>query len=267
MRSTLLVVVALVQGCPQEAPEDQDFAADQAPGTSSVADGGSTAQDAVATDAGTARAITDAPEALDTEPSLLDIMKASDSAAKDASAGDAGGPVAGSNDVVPTGDSANGDVASCTSDNDCKQVFSATDLGQCRHPACKAGACVKQPTSDAPCDDGDACTKGDTCSAGSCSAGKGATDCNDGNACTLDTCASTSGCGNKAKADGTACDPGASCASGACVSTGAVKYHVVGRVGAAAEGPVGGAFRVEDVGLSTVQTACAGAYCVVGGIF
>ena len=45
------------------------------------------------------------------------------------------------------------------------------------------------------CDDGDACTTADTCSAGACVGGS-APDCDDSNVCTDDSCNPASGCVN-----------------------------------------------------------------------
>ncbi|MCB9738488.1 MAG: lamin tail domain-containing protein [Deltaproteobacteria bacterium] len=72
-----------------------------------------------------------------------------------------------------------------------------------------------------PCDDGDACTKDDVCTSGTC-VGGGLTDCDDADNCTVDTCDEKSGCAHKAK-DGCKackavgdCDDGNACTTDAC---------------------------------------------------
>ena len=80
-------------------------------------------------------------------------------------------------------------------DNDCN---GQTDEATCADGSCTTGAC--SPSKTAPsgfacvyapkagaCDDGDACTLGDTCQGGICAPGA-AKECDDGNACTADTC-------------------------------------------------------------------------------
>ena len=79
------------------------------------------------------------------------------------------------------------------------------------------GSCEPTPcTSDADCDDGDACTT-DTCNAGVCSS----TDvsCDDKNLCTIDWCDPFTGCVNMPKwcSPGEACDPATgNCGMGPC---------------------------------------------------
>ena len=52
--------------------------------------------------------------------------------------------------------------------------------------------CADKPDGT-PCDDGNACTVGDTCYGGYCIAGP-LRNCNDGNPCTIDSCVAYSGC-------------------------------------------------------------------------
>lgn len=74
---------------------------------------------------------------------------------------------------------------------------------------------------DEPCDDGDACTTGDTLREGRCIPGPGTPDCDDGNRCTDDVCYPAMGCvhenGMKACSDNDACTTGDICSDGACV--------------------------------------------------
>ena len=71
-----------------------------------------------------------------------------------------------------------------------------------------------------PCDDGNACTTGDACANGGCTAGK-LLDCNDNNLCTTDSCdAKTGKCVNSAAADGGACEDGSLCTTGDACSAG-----------------------------------------------
>lgn len=97
----------------------------------------------------------------------------------------------------------------CDNSNPC--VVSSCDA--------KLGKCVASPIATAiVCDDGDACTTGDSCKAGSC---EGATlPCNDGNACTDDSCDKAKGCvyANNTAAcdDGNVCTTADTCAVGAC---------------------------------------------------
>jgi hypothetical protein len=76
---------------------------------------------------------------------------------------------------------------------------------------------------DAPCDDADACTTGDTCVMGACTP-TGMIPCpDDGNVCTEDACVSPTGvCGRPIAGpcdDGDPCTSGDACADGACAGT------------------------------------------------
>jgi hypothetical protein len=139
--------------------------------------------------------------------------------------------------------------------NECLSAFVAD--GVCCDAACGAGPCdgctvATGATQDGhctvmngvPCDDGDACTLGDTCMAGACVGGTqkpcnngdqchdpGACDptsgtcslvdkpegvaCDDGNPCTNDGC-HAGACVGVSKLDGTTC-PGGVCIAGACL--------------------------------------------------
>ncbi len=71
------------------------------------------------------------------------------------------------------------------------------------------------PQTAITCDDGNACTEGDVCLAGTCQAGKPKV-CDDGNTCTQDSCVPGKGCDHKTQADGAACGPAKACANGVC---------------------------------------------------
>lgn len=102
--------------------------------------------------------------------------------------------------------------------------------GPCWSGGCDpgTGGCVqlaKPPTT--PCDDGVACTLGDSCSEGNCKAGvwscacKVDSDCADGSPCTADACAAGS-ClqaplSGGACSDGSACTTGDACLNGLCL--------------------------------------------------
>lgn len=71
------------------------------------------------------------------------------------------------------------------------------------------GQCTCRCTTNADCDDQDACNGLETCDQGHCSPGV-PPNCDDGNACTID-CHPSIGCVQLPKADGTACDDGDEC--------------------------------------------------------
>jgi hypothetical protein len=73
---------------------------------------------------------------------------------------------------------------------------SCDDGNPCTTHKCDAKGGCKQVDSDGKCDDKDACTEDDKCTAGMC-AGAPA-DCDDMNPCTVDSCLKTTGCQNKA---------------------------------------------------------------------
>ena len=90
-----------------------------------------------------------------------------------------------------------------------------SDGNPCTKDYCDQGIQVhNDPITDLTvvCDDGDACTSGDTCLQGKCTGSL--LNCTDGIACTLDTCTSASGCAHTGN-DGT-CDDGNPCTSDGC---------------------------------------------------
>jgi len=60
------------------------------------------------------------------------------------------------------------------------------DDDPCTTDVCNADGSVTHVNNTLPCDDGDACTTGDVCTAGACAGTP--LDCDDGNPCTADTC-------------------------------------------------------------------------------
>ena len=91
----------------------------------------------------------------------------------------------------------------------------------CTDDGCAQGKCVHVPTWEQPCEDGDACTSGDTCKDGACLAG-GPVPCDDANPCTDDSCDPMTGCVNTPSDgpcdDGDPCTHGETCVAGACVA-------------------------------------------------
>jgi len=103
-------------------------------------------------------------------------------------------------------------------DNDCdgQTDEAACDDGQpCTKDSCEpATGCVNAPMVAQPCDDGDACTSGETCDDQGVCAGL-PKDCDDKQACTKNTCdPKTGGCAFPPLGDGDACDDGDGCSVG-----------------------------------------------------
>ena len=99
-------------------------------------------------------------------------------------------------------DSSCSDADACTHDDVCDGAGGCSgtaiqcDNGNpCTDDSCDpTGVCSFTPNA-AVCDDGDACTEADTCSAGFC--GGGPVDCDDGNPCTADACDAAAGCSHE----------------------------------------------------------------------
>ncbi|MFQ5592473.1 MAG: hypothetical protein ACE5HE_15050, partial [Phycisphaerae bacterium] len=94
------------------------------------------------------------------------------------------------------------------------------DSNPCTDDVCDSAlGCVNTPNL-VSCDDGDACTVGDSCSDGIC-VGGAAPDCNDGNGCTDDRCDSVRGCVSLPNSlscdDRDACTTADRCVMGLCV--------------------------------------------------
>jgi len=94
--------------------------------------------------------------------------------------------------------------------------------GGCKVSTCNpsTGKCELSPVADGkPCDDKNACTQGERCTAGECGGGE-AVSCDDGNPCTTDTCHEVAGCLHSFNTDpcddGDECTTGDKCANGVC---------------------------------------------------
>jgi len=94
------------------------------------------------------------------------------------------------------------------------------DNDACTVDSCDGGNGCKHSVSKGVCDDGDACSYGETCSTGACTGGTNL-NCDDQNACTADSCDKTNGCvhtaQNGACSDANECTVNDSCTGGACV--------------------------------------------------
>ena len=119
-------------------------------------------------------------------------------------------------------------LCACQSNTDCGDDNPCTD-DTCENPGTSAAACV-HVNNAAPCDDGNACTGPDACSAGACVGGPNTccqsnADCGDGNPCTDDTCenpgTTTGTCVHVDNTvscdDGNACTGSDTCSGGTCV--------------------------------------------------
>jgi hypothetical protein len=93
--------------------------------------------------------------------------------------------------------------------------------GACHVGVCNSGACESQPTNQGgACDDGNPCTTGETCNAGTCQAGS-TLDCSSLNgACQVGVCNSGQ-CESQAANQGGACDDGNACTTGTTCNAGA----------------------------------------------
>ncbi len=105
-----------------------------------------------------------------------------------------------------------GAIAPCPDDG------SACTLETC---ASAAGGCVSVPFPDgADCDDGDACTVGESCASGTCEGGAGRLCPGDAANCQVGVCDTATGCGLALASDGEACDDGEPCTAGDACSGG-----------------------------------------------
>ena len=113
-----------------------------------------------------------------------------------------------------------GGLSFCDDGNFCTTDLCDPESGECDYAF-----------NELACDDGDACTAGDTCGEGVCSPA-GPTDCDDGNVCTNDTCDSFGGCFHASMAgscdDQDLCTTGDRCEGGTC--TGDMKFCTDGEV-------------------------------------
>jgi len=91
------------------------------------------------------------------------------------------------NDCDGREDTSDDDCGPCTADADCE------DGSPCTADTCSRGDCLSAPVDGVECDDGDACTTGDTCDLVICRGDP--ISCDDGLDCTADECAE-GGCTN-----------------------------------------------------------------------
>lgn len=123
---------------------------------------------------------------------------------------------------------------------------------------CTTDACDPLQTGDGckhinnllPCDDGDACTTGDKCTAGACVPGSSKKDCDDKDACTTDTCDSTSGCKHETKK----CGDNNPCTTDSCNSTSGLCEYL------------NNAASCEDGDMCKSGDKCSGGSCMGGTI-
>jgi len=147
-----------------------------------------------------------------------------------ADAGDGGVPDAGPGDLGPVdaapADAGKPDGADAVDPIVGKPCKGSGDCGPAKGP-CLAwqctGGCYPLYVKGA-CDDGSACTVGDTCLGGACQPGA-AVVCDDNNPCSADICAALTGCQHTKVAEGTPCDAAKVCTKGLC--TGGMSTAVV----------------------------------------
>ena len=162
-------------------------------------------------------------------------------------------------DLCVAGECVPGSKLPCDDDNPC-----TADL-------CDSGkGCLHAPAAG-ECDDGNACTVGDTCEGTKCVA-PDILDCTDGNPCTTDSCLPQQGCLHElAEApcdDGDVCTTGDHCTLGGCVATGELNCDdnnlctadscdaQVGCLFVAQEG------ECDDANLCTLSDKCVQGKCV-----
>ena len=111
------------------------------------------------------------------------------------------------------GDACTG-LGTCDASSGCSGATAKTcnDGNSCTEDSCDSVlGCQHDPLSGDFCDDGDACTLGDTCLSGACiGEGEG---CDDGNPCTVDVCTGESNCTHTPTV-GESCDDGDTCTIG-----------------------------------------------------
>ncbi|MBM4342665.1 MAG: formylglycine-generating enzyme family protein [Deltaproteobacteria bacterium] len=118
------------------------------------------------------------------------------------------------------------DGNACTEGDACKAgscgsgaIKVCNDGDPCTTDACAAGACTAKPATGSPCDDGDACTKADSCGEKGCVGI--AIVCSDANPCTNESCDKKSGC--KTTVHNDPCDDGNKCTKADICNDGACK--------------------------------------------
>jgi cysteine-rich repeat protein len=107
-----------------------------------------------------------------------------------------------------------GTGAICKTNSDCASFL--TNPGPCETAICnlETSLCEAANVADGTaCDDANACTSADVCSAGVCTSGA-AVNCDDSDACTSDSCDPATGCANSSIA--ATCDDGDACTDDGC---------------------------------------------------
>jgi len=128
--------------------------------------------------------------------------------------------------AAPTGDKPCDDGNKCTVGDLCQsgqcagpQPLTCDDGQPCTDDSCAAQVGCKHTPKLGGCDDGSACTLGDSCDGGKCQPGKPLA-CDDKNPCTDDACDPTSGCayshGSAPCSDGDSCTKNEVCTKGNC---------------------------------------------------
>ena len=142
-----------------------------------------------------------------------DSCTANDSCKDGGCAGSAGGSCTDNDECT---------LESCVSGKGCTTTGSKTcnDGNPCTIDYCKSPSGCATFQNIGSCEDGDACTTGDTCSGNACKSG-GPLNCDDKNDCTADSCDAKLGCqhaavANKPCSDGDSCTSGDACANGVC---------------------------------------------------
>ncbi len=135
-------------------------------------------------------------------------------------------PPPGPVECMTTADCPSGDV--CAPDGVCTVCLAQAECAHltdvCNEGACVNGACQKLPANQGGvCDDGDACTLGDSCQGGACQPGAPKT-CKSSDVCHVAQCDAASGAcvevpGNDGASCQDLCTPTGVCSAGACAPT------------------------------------------------
>ena len=121
------------------------------------------------------------------------------------------------------------DANTCTAKDTCKSgncagiAVACNDNNPCTVDTCKAGAgCQYLPSGvTLACNDGNACSSGDSCKGAVCAPGTATTNCDDASPCTADSCDKLKGCLHLPSAgtctDADPCTLGDGCSNGVCL--------------------------------------------------
>ncbi len=114
------------------------------------------------------------------------------------------------------------DIQTAEIDFGCSTDSQCNDFNPCTKDLCKAdGTCDYTALVAVACDDGNACTEGDVCSADGLCLGATNVECDDGNPCTNESCDAEAGCQHEGvtkdvECDGSLCTTGDRCEEGTC---------------------------------------------------